>query len=1241
MSLQKSDNKKFNIKQTISKCWIYFAILVIVMAIVFSVFRALTPWARQYKGKVEHYLTTLLDQHVDIGSMETGWYWFSPVLRLNNVSLIDNQSQSIQVKKLLVGINLLGSIIHWQVRPGVLYIEKTQLNLHQTDSDWSIDGLIINGQKVDLGDKAYVPLLAWLSTWDKLVIRHASLIAHFKDHSVVTMKDINLSIQNKGGHYYLRGRAVLNNNNRSLSKGALTSDVHMSVHEGSSTTSKKQVPNVVKPQKKLKQQPTHVSLKADVQLNTSDIQHAKGHVSFSLVSFNPANWQKFFPSLPFIVTNGNGGVKIWIDFKNGLLTQAQSVFHFNKLKIHQMTQKDSQLIESVGGHFGWRMTKEGWELNGNGIKLNMNGSEWPENKFFVQYNAEQQSYHIFIQHIILSALREFKLSWPEVVNPIIKMNPSGNLYDTELVINKNQLNYLLIGFSNLSWILNGDIPGVSNLSGVLFWQPQQGRLQLDSHDVEIKSLQLPPAILSRINLTTTWDTADEKTRLKLDNIVIQSAGLDFTASGMIDNLKKSPKIQLDGKFNAEDAQKWFQYIPPKSLKPKLVEWLQHDIKRIGQVNGSLHLYGLWHDFPFDSTPGTFNVLANIADMDFYFNPKWPLTKHVDAYLTVDKRNLAAEIHHGDLNGVDINKLNLRIDNIGFDYETLLIHGELNANANQVLTYVVNSPLKESLSKLKAFDIEGMLGLDLKLEIPLYSQNDDILTRGIVLLSNNKIVLHHSKLDMSLGQVSGLINFDEKGLTKSSLTTVGPDTSLKVSIDSIHHPNPATQISFTGNSTVEGLQNMLHLPLSHYMQGPMNLKGVVQLNSGVNATDRIKFYSDLKEVQVELPGPLGKLPSTVAPLNVSLDLNGDKIQKVILDYKEAPSAIKLQAYPLDSDEWEFDVTQKYLTAKLRYQASTGTLSGNVARIQLPELLNEHNPFVNHQNKLVPQNIPNLDLTIDSLIYNNMDFGRLTLESVSTKSTWELVSCKLTTPTYVLSMKGNWTIKDKQSSSAVEGDFQTTNLAKTLQRWKIQPLVEASKGQILFSIDWSGSIFDFSLAKLDGDLNVYIKDGRITDLSRATEEKLGLGKLLSILSLQTIPRRLMLDFSDLYKSGYNFDQFKGNFKIHHGVMTTENSSVDGPVAYIGIKGDVDLAKQRLDLSMHIAPHVMASLPVVATIAGGPIAGIATWVASKIINEGFYRVTGYTYKVTGPWKDPVVQQKSILKHFYPPSQLPRQQQ
>ena len=175
---------------------------------------------------------------------------------------------------------------------------------------------------------------------------------------------------------------------------------------------------------------------------------------------------------------------------------------------------------------------------------------------------------------------------------------------------------------------------------------------------------------------------------------------------------------------------------------------------------------------------------------------------------------------------------------------------------------------------------------------------------------------------------------------------------------------------------------------------------------------------------------------------------------------------------------------------------------------------------------------------------------------------------------------------------------TDLAKSLERWDITPAVDAKKGDLEFQGGWNSSLYDFSLASLNGTMYLQLKNGRITHLSRETEEKLGLGKLLSILSLQTIPRRLQLDFSDLAHQGYSFDIFKGNFNIKKGTMSTQNSYIDGPVAYASMKGDFDLVKRMYDLNLKISPHITASLPIVATIAGGPVAGLRLGLLIKLL-------------------------------------------
>jgi uncharacterized protein YhdP len=354
--------------------------------------------------------------------------------------------------------------------------------------------------------------------------------------------------------------------------------------------------------------------------------------------------------------------------------------------------------------------------------------------------------------------------------------------------------------------------------------------------------------------------------------------------------------------------------------------------------------------------------------------------------------------------------------------------------------------------------------------------------------------------------------------------------------------------------------------------------------------------------------------------------------VIIDklnvFQQQVSGVALKATQLANHEWSVQIQQKLLSADVRYQPSTHALSGQIERLHIDKSADSSKQVQQATDHLSPADIPNLHLTIQHLIYGDVDVGQLDVESKSTKTALDIESCKIASPSYELVFKGRWVKENAVNRTEVKADLTISHLAEGLERWHMKPAVEAHNGTVSFTGGWPGGFTDFSLGKAAGLVQFLFKGGRIKDLGSATEGKIGFGKVLSIFSLQTIPRRLKLDFSDLSQNGYSFDQFKGDFQLKNGIMNTQNSTMDGPVAYVSMKGDVDLVKQLFFLNVNVTPYVMASLPVVATIVGGPVAGIATWAASKIINQGMYKVTAYSYKVSGPWSDPVVEQSTIEK-------------
>jgi uncharacterized protein YhdP len=137
------------------------------------------------------------------------------------------------------------------------------------------------------------------------------------------------------------------------------------------------------------------------------------------------------------------------------------------------------------------------------------------------------------------------------------------------------------------------------------------------------------------------------------------------------------------------------------------------------------------------------------------------------------------------------------------------------------------------------------------------------------------------------------------------------------------------------------------------------------------------------------------------------------------------------------------------------------------------------------------------------------------------------------------------------------------------------------------------------------------------------------LFGLLTLQNLPRRLQLDFSDLFSEGFVFDEINSSVKISSGLLNSDNLEIDGPAADILIRGYVDLIEETQELFVKVTPRITDSMSLIA-LAGGPIAGAAAFIAQKILDDPLNEVLTDQYKIIGTWSDPIeeeVEQDNIL--------------
>jgi uncharacterized protein YhdP len=198
------------------------------------------------------------------------------------------------------------------------------------------------------------------------------------------------------------------------------------------------------------------------------------------------------------------------------------------------------------------------------------------------------------------------------------------------------------------------------------------------------------------------------------------------------------------------------------------------------------------------------------------------------------------------------------------------------------------------------------------------------------------------------------------------------------------------------------------------------------------------------------------------------------------------------------------------------------------------------------------------------------------------------------------------------------LNSEKLDKTMERFGYYESVSGGHGTFEARVNWMDTPMRFSLAGLSGTAQMNLRKGQLLDINP------GAGRLFGLLSLQALPRRLTLDFSDLFKKGFSFDKITGDFEIENGNAYTNNMEMDSSFATINIYGRTGLAARDYDQFVSVNAKVTASLPLAGALLGGPVVGAAVLALDKLLlAPGLEDATTREYTITGSWDDPKVEE------------------
>lgn len=367
---------------------------------------------------------------------------------------------------------------------------------------------------------------------------------------------------------------------------------------------------------------------------------------------------------------------------------------------------------------------------------------------------------------------------------------------------------------------------------------------------------------------------------------------------------------------------------------------------------------------------------------------------------------------------------------------------------------------------------------------------------------------------------------------------------------------------------------------------------------------------------------GYLPQSLALHAADITLGQRRLQRLVLGLNRVrgEGGETLWRANVESDQGAGYVEYR----ESRSGSGAGRVYARLARLALPPSEADRMAELLDQ---APAAVPALDVVVDEFELRGKKLGRLELEAVNRgvaagagagPREWRLQRLLLATPEARLSASGSWAAPPGGGARRMALDFklELADSGAWLQRLGFGRVVRGGKGRLTGQVGWGGSPLAFDTTSLDGQMNLALEAGQFLKADP------GAAKLLGVLSLQSLPRRLLLDFRDVFQEGFSFDAVSGDMQVDRGVVATNNLRLRGVQAVVLMEGSADLNRETQDLRVVVVPEINAGTASLAYAAINPAVGLGTFLAQWLLRRPLQEAGTREFQVSGGWNEPKVE-------------------
>ena len=1226
--------------------WLAFAILLLALRY------AVLPKIADYRVQIEQAATRAVGQPVSIGRIEARWQGLNPDLVLDDVVLADRQGVPAFSLARVEGVLSWQTL--WRLRPTLALLAFDGPVLHvrrETSGKLTIAGMDTEGES----DPAFVE---WVLEQKRIRIRDATIVwdDRLRKAPPLVLEDLQFALDNSGRRHRFGLSAAPPDTlaARIDIRGEVKGDLGEALE--------------------------HLSGKVFVELDYADLAGWQAWVDY------PVHLPQGRGALRIWGDIEDGAGKLTADVAleelrirlGRKLPELDLASMRGRLegrykadewalaghKVELLTQ-DSIRIAPTDFKVEWRQDPKSAMVSGNASASFLDLSVLGRLASFMPLDAHSRE--LLTRHRPQGHIAELKTSWS---------------LDGETLKRYS----LKTGFGDLGIEADRYFPGASGLSGNIDLTEKGGELTLNSGASGLSLPAIfpePDIVLDTLKARASWKNSPEAVAIKLEKLEFAGPDAAGSALGTYRYTGEGPgEIDLTASVDRADGRAVWRYMP-HVVNAEARNWLKRGIVAGKGYDGRLVLKGNLKDFPFrDGKSGKFIVTAKATEAKIDYAAGWPTIEHIDADMTFGT-GMKIVASKGRILGAGLSGVTVDIPDFESHEEMLLVRGLAQGPTTEFFRFMEQSPVSEKIDHFTdGMKAVGNGSLNLELDIPLRHALDTKM-RGDYRFQNNQ--LQPLAGLPPLTQVNGRLLLTESSVLAQDIVGRVFGGPLKVQVRSAGD-KVGVVASGTANigevSKHFGWPLINHLTGSAGWKADINIR---RRNAEVVVeSDLLGVSSPLPEplnknattplaLRIERSAPdaqreqyritLGKIGQGVIVRRLD---NWERGVFAVGDAEprlpEKGLAVRVAAPRIDADAWK-----NFLPDNGNGVATDGSgLALNVVTLKTPQLRVFERDFNQVDVSLRPRDggwqiglntreavgdvfwknagegwvegnfkrlvvrpaaeigegsttlinsLPGMSLLVEDFHIGDKALGKLDLKARNDKGAWYLDTLSLQNPDGALKGRGIW-INTGRHQTRLEFDLAAKDIGKLLDRLGYADTVRRGSAKLSGDLQWSGPLTGIHYPSLTGQMAVEAEKGQFNKLEP------GVGKLLGLISLQSLPRRLTLDFRDIFSDGLAFDSIEAKLSVRKGVMrTTEPLRISGPAAQVEMQGETDLKSETQDLQVVVRPE-LGGLAAVGTAALiNPVVGAAALVANTVLQKPLNRLFSYRYHVTGTWADPKI--------------------